>query len=80
MPRNTYRFVSYVRDMTAQRDKFRQFDRLVADAKRRAEVDAVLVTSPEVLGDTYDEVIMNLNKLADARWRLWSCRRPTGPR
>ncbi len=33
-------------------------------------MDAVLVISPHVLGDTYDEVMGNPNKLADAKFAL----------
>ena len=63
---NKFRFVSYARDMKVQADKFKQLDRLVTEAKAKGEVDAVIVASPQVLGDTYDELVANLNKLADA--------------
>lgn len=61
-----FRFVSYARDMTLEADKFKELDRLVREAKTRQDVDAVVVASPQVLGDTYEELIANLNKLADA--------------
>ena len=61
-----FRFVSYARDMKVQTDKFKQLDRLVTEATAKGEVDAVIVASPQVLGDTYDELVANLNKLAAA--------------
>jgi len=64
--RSKFRFVSYARDMTLDTDKFKELDRLVMEAKAKGEVDAVIVASPQVLGDTYEELVANLNKLAEA--------------
>ncbi len=61
-----FRFVSYARDMKVMTDKFRQFDQLIGIARDKGEFDAVVVASPQVLGDTYDELVENLNKLANA--------------
>ena len=47
-------------------DKFKELDRLVREAQTKGDVDAVLVASPQVLGDTYEELVANLNKLAGA--------------
>ena len=61
--------ISYARDMSLTADKFRQLDALIRNAwKDRA--DAVAVAAPEVLGDTYDELVGNLRKLADANLLL----------
>lgn len=49
--------------------KFRELDRVIQDA-RRTKVDAIMVAKPEVLGDTYEELCTNLNKLADAKLGL----------
>ncbi len=65
-----FRFVSYTRDMSAQKDKFKQLNRLINGARQTGDVDAVVVASPEVLGDTYDELVANLNKLAGAELAL----------
>jgi hypothetical protein len=64
MKKSELRVFSYARDMTLKTDKFAEFDRMLSDARGRA--DAVLVTSPGVLGDSYDELVMNLNELATA--------------
>ena len=66
MAEQKFRFVSYSRDRTVKADKFKQLDRLVGEAKLKGDVDAVVVESPQVLGDTYDELLANLNKLAQA--------------
>lgn len=65
-----FRFVSYTRDMSVQKDKFKQLNRLVNGARQTGDVDAVVVASPEVLGDTYEELVDNLNKLAGAELAL----------
>jgi hypothetical protein len=63
------RLVSYVRDLSLKTDKFVELDNLIRNAwKDRA--DAVAVMSPEILGDTYEELTANLKKLADARLLL----------
>ena len=61
-----FRFVSYARDLGLRADKFKELDKLVTDAKKKGDVDAVIVASPQVLGDDYEELVANLNKLADA--------------
>lgn len=50
-------------------DKFKAFEELCADAKD-GKLDEVWIASPWVLGDTYDEVMMNLGRLADAKLAL----------
>ena len=67
---NKFRFVSYARDMTVKADKFKTLDALVNDAKAKGDLDAVVVASPQVLGDTYEELVANLNKLASAELAL----------
>ena len=49
--------------------KFADFDKMVAEAKRNG-VKAVLVPSPQTLGDNYDELIRNLTKLQEAELSL----------
>lgn len=61
-----FRFVSYTRDLSVEKDKFKQLNRLISGARQSGDVDAVVVASPEVLGDTYEELVANLNKLAGA--------------
>jgi hypothetical protein len=62
--KSSLRVVSYVRDLTVADDKFSAFDRMIRDSEGNA--DAVLVSAPNILGDTFDELVMNLGKLARA--------------
>ena len=62
--------VSYARDIESGRNqqyevKFAGFLQLCEDARTR-QFDAVIVAFPEVLGDTYDELIANLCRASDA--------------
>ena len=62
--------VSYARDMTLTRnqpyrEKFASFEQLCEDAKRGG-FEAIIVAFPEVLGDTYDELIANLCRASEA--------------
>ena len=45
-------------------DKWTQFDRLIEQSK--GKVDAMAVAFPEILGDSYLELMVNLSKLASA--------------
>jgi diketogulonate reductase-like aldo/keto reductase len=45
--------------------KFEAFERMLGEAKAK-QVPVVLIHHPEVLGDTYAELVENLNKLSDA--------------
>ena len=49
--------------------KFASFDRMIADAKKGG-VQAVLVGSPQSLGDNYEELVRNLTKLQEAELSL----------
>jgi len=49
--------------------KFADFDRMVAEAKSQG-IQAVLVPSPQTLGDNYEELIRNLTKLQQAELSL----------
>ena len=55
--------------------KFAEFDRMLAEA-RRDGVQAVLVPTPQTLGDTYDELVRNLTKLQEAELSLVIVPRP----
>ena len=62
--------VSYARDMKLTRnlpyrEKFSTFMQLCEDGNRGG-FEAVLVAFPEVLGDTYDELIANLCRASEA--------------
>jgi hypothetical protein len=63
------RLISYVRDLSLKTDKFVEFDNLIRNAWKDRP-DAVVVASPQTLGDTYEELTTNLKKLADARLLL----------
>jgi hypothetical protein len=65
MPRPDLRLLSYARDFTVTENKFAEFDRLVRE-RWKYPADGVLVSSPQVLGDTYEELTANLEKLAAA--------------
>jgi hypothetical protein len=69
MPSPKLRVVSYARDLSLTTDKFAQFRVLLRDA-RKDGADAVAVASPQVLGDSYDELVANLNNLAAANLLL----------
>ena len=49
--------------------KFADFDRMVAEAKKSG-IEAVMVSSPQTLGDTYEELIRNLTRLQEAELTL----------
>ena len=61
-----HRFVAR-NDMAKERyeEKFREFIKLIAEARRQG-TPTVIVQRPEVLGDTYEEIIESLNRLAAA--------------
>ena len=55
---------TYVRDTSVLgAQKFNDFELTIVNAWK-AEADAILVASPQVLGDTYEELVTNLNRLA----------------
>ena len=49
--------------------KFAQFLKLCADAKAQ-QIDVVSIPSPQTLGDTYQELILSLDRLATAELML----------
>lgn len=51
--------------MSDYAEKFAGFIALCAEAQRQ-KLDAVIVSHPSVLGDTYAELIESLSRLADA--------------
>jgi hypothetical protein len=64
------RFVSYAREIGTSTEvpyakKFEQLIR-ICDKARRSRTDTVLVAGPEVLGDTYVEVLESLQRIARA--------------
>jgi anaerobic glycerol-3-phosphate dehydrogenase len=69
MPLPKLRAVSYARDFSVTSNKFVKFDKLVQSA-RKDQAEAVIVALPQVLGDSYDELLVNLNKLALANLLL----------
>ncbi len=50
-------------------EKFRDFDKLIAESKAK-DVNVVVVFAPLVLGDNYEEIMTNLDKLAAAELLL----------
>lgn len=59
------RAATYIRDMSIREDKFVELDRLCREA-RKNKIDAIIVANPQVLGDDYKELVVNLNKIASA--------------
>ena len=55
--------------MAYDETKFRNFARLLEAAKRDKH-DVVVVSHPQVVGDTYEELVENLNRLSDAKLQL----------
>ncbi len=51
-------------------DKFPRFIDLL-EKGRRDGAEFLIIYKPEVLGDTYDELVESLNRLADAKLSLW---------
>ncbi len=54
---------------TSYEKKFAEFLRMCEEA-RNGNLDAVVIDHPEVLGDTYAEIVESLNRLADASLSL----------
>jgi hypothetical protein len=53
----------------AYEEKFAGLLRLCKDAKQSG-AEVVVIHSPEVLGDNYDELIESLNRISDAKLSL----------
>ena len=64
-------------DINAYETKFAEFLAMCADSAARG-VEGVLIHEPLMLGDTYEEIVESLNRLADARLTLMI--RPRGER
>lgn len=47
-------------------EKFKDFNRLL----READTDVVVIHHPQVLGDNYEEIVENLNRLSAANLTL----------
>jgi hypothetical protein len=56
-------------DLTAYETKFADFLAMCADNAARG-VEGILIDEPLMLGDTYEEVVESLNRLADAKLTL----------
>lgn len=56
--------------------KFKEFIRMCEDAKAH-KIDAVVIDHPEVIGDTYEEIIESLSRLAVAGLALGIARPST---
>ena len=55
--------------MTDDTSKFEGLDQLIREAKSSG-VDSLIVATPQSLGDNYDEMISNLDKIAAAELAL----------
>lgn len=69
MAKQKLRVISYARDLKVQTNKFREFDNLLRNLSKD-QADGVAVASPQILGDNYEELVANLNKLATANLLL----------
>ena len=49
--------------------KFATLIQMCKDAKREG-LDVVMIPEPEVLGDTYEEIVESLNRISDADLKL----------
>lgn len=65
MAKKITRAVVYTRDPKVTADKFAGLQTLVREAKQ-SNMAALMVQSPQTLGDTYEELIANLDLLAAA--------------
>jgi hypothetical protein len=52
--------------MEKGREKFERFDAMLAEVRTANGSGAVCFAHPGILGDTYEEIVENLNRLADA--------------
>lgn len=50
-------------------EKWRNFTDLINRCK--GDTDVLMVTCPEILGDDYLELIVNLSKIAEAGMKVW---------
>jgi hypothetical protein len=55
--------------MTYDEKKFKNFNKLLRDRAKK-EIDVLMVSHPETLGDDYEELVENLNRLSDSRLKL----------
>jgi hypothetical protein len=62
------RIVSYARDPSMRKDKFAEFDRMIRDSA--GTIDAVTILAPRILSDTFQELVSNPDKLANAELML----------
>lgn len=51
-------------------EKFKEFNKLIAESKESG-TEKVIIHHPEVLGDNYEELVENLNRLSDAELGLF---------
>ncbi|MFT3789361.1 MAG: hypothetical protein QM770_24810 [Tepidisphaeraceae bacterium] len=65
MAKKVTRMVVYKRDLSNTLDKFAGLRTLIRDAREQNMV-SILVQSPRMLGDTYEELTANLHVLAEA--------------
>lgn len=65
MAKNVTRAVVYKRDLSVTANKFDPLRALIDEAKAK-NMAALMVHSPQMLGDTYEELIANLDAIAAA--------------
>ncbi len=66
--KSSLRSFSYARDLSIQKNKFAEFDRMLKESA--GKIDAVIISAPRILGDTFEELLSNLEKLANAELML----------
>jgi len=67
-------FLNYWRDRSLKSHKFEALDSVIDDYTNKRNfgpiptdaIEGIVVATPDVLGDTYEELIANLDKLASA--------------
>jgi hypothetical protein len=59
-------------------EKYKSFLQMIEDVKKSNEEDILVIHHPEVIGDNYEEIIKNLDLIAEARMKL--CIVPTSMR
>lgn len=66
----TEEFETQQNEMAAHKEKYAEFFEMLENVRRRRETDTIMIHHPEVLGDNYKEIVLNLNLISEAGLKL----------